>query len=422
MKEGSNRFVVDTKTIFAKYFALFLFLFISYSFAQAQQITFAEARATAENLSLDVQIALRQIELSKAQIKEAGDLSNPTFSVATAKQTARLSSGLSIPIPLFGQRSTVIKAAKADAYVETFAAETKRQEALWNATVAWINLWEAQERSRQLNEAADDAERLLGIAQKRFEAGLAPNLEVLRAKAERAKAAAEAAQAHLAVRAAAAQLLPWISLEPGTEIEAVGNADFPTELPEIDKLIFDLPCHPALMRDHAQMMAEEARVKMEKRQRWPVINADITVNQFDPTQPGVDIIGGLSFEIPLFSLRSGAIARARAQREVAAAEAAADAQHLSADLQDTYRRAEGAAKRAQALATDVVPAMEAASQMAEQGYRIGRMDLFQLLDTQKSLIESKLEQIEATAEWVRACADLERASGQKLEGDTHYAQ
>ena len=153
----------------------------------------------------------------------------------------------------------------------------------------------------------------------------------------------------------------------------------------------------------------------EQRQRWPVVNGELIVNIGDPTLPGVDVIGGAALDLPVLNLRGGAIARARALQAVADATAVTDARRLFADLRDAYHRSEGAGQRARALRESVLPAIEEARKMTEEGYRAGRVDLLRLLEAQRAVLDARLALAEATASYGRAFADLERAVGRRLD-------
>src|SRR5437762_2061916 len=79
-----------------------------------------------------------------------------------------------------------------------------RREAQWAATVAWVELWEAQRRAQLLAQAALDSQRALDIAREKFEAGTGARVDVVRVRAEQARAAAEASAAeHLSLAAGA---------------------------------------------------------------------------------------------------------------------------------------------------------------------------------------------------------------------------
>jgi cobalt-zinc-cadmium efflux system outer membrane protein len=383
--------------------------------ARARPVSFGDARVRAEHLSPDVRVAERRVAVSRAQVDVAGTLANPTLSVQSAARTAHLGTSISIPLPLFGQRGTTIAAARADANVSAHEASLTQSEARSRATLAWIDLWEAQEQARLLGLAMADAEHLAAIASERFDAGSGPRVDAVRTRAGRARAQADLASAQAGTHAAAVRLCPWLDEEPTGELSAEGAIGYPRQLPALPVLMQWQAEHPALRRDGAQISAAEARVRAEQRLRWPIVNVDIGVNQFDPTLSGPDFIGGLSFELPLLSQRAGAIGRARSERTLASAVANADLLELRAELEAAYEEAQGAAAQLQALHTDVVPALLEARQMTEESYRSGRVDLLRLLETQRALLESQIAEVAALAAFGRALAALERATGRRLD-------
>jgi cobalt-zinc-cadmium efflux system outer membrane protein len=173
-------------------------------------------------------------------------------------------------------------------------------------------------------------------------------------------------------------------------------------------------------RDRAQQAAADEHTLLERRLRFPVVVADLTINMGDPTlatpQGNIptDIIGGATFELPVLSLHRGAIARAQAQRGLADATLTVDAAHLRADLVDAYRRTDAAGTRARALQGRALPALEEARALTEESYRAGRADLVRVLEAQRAVVDARLSEVEAIATWARAFADLERAAGDGL--------
>src|SRR5262245_42386265 len=123
----------------------------------ARDVTFAQARAAAEQAAPDVKLVERRADVSLAAVEVAGTLANPTVGVSTARQTARLGVSVSVPVPLFGQRASSVKAARADADAAVADVGVARREARWAATLAWLDLWEAQERTKLLDLAATEA-------------------------------------------------------------------------------------------------------------------------------------------------------------------------------------------------------------------------------------------------------------------------
>ena len=386
-----------------------------------RMISLTEARALAERATPEVLLARRREAVARAQVEVAGALANPTLTVSTARFTARFLAGVSVPVPLFGQRSTAVTAASSDAEAVNLDSEAVRVDARWGVTRAWLDLWETQERARMTETAAAEADRLAGIAKERFAAGSAPRLDVVRTGADQARARAEARAAEMNVAAAAARLELWLGATGGPPLRPSGAPDL-GRLPPEQTLRQQLWArHPALARDQAQIAAAAAHVRAEERLRWPIVNLELTVAQGDPTLPGTDVIGGLSFEAPVLSQRRGAVGRARAEQTLAETTNEIDRRRLSADLADGYAQANAAELRARALGLEVLPALEETRRMTEEGYRDGRVDLLRVLDAQRAVLDGRAGYVEAQAAWQRALADVERAVGAPLEGGAGLA-
>jgi cobalt-zinc-cadmium efflux system outer membrane protein len=391
--------------------------------AHALPVSFGDARALAERSAPLVFLAGKRVELARTQVDVAGTLANPTLTLQSASRTARLGTFVSVPLPLFGQRGKTVAAARADVDVSSEELSLAQSEARFFASVAWIELWTAQERARLLEVAAVDADRLLAIAQERFDAGSGPRVDVVRTRAGRARARADSASAQASVRSAALRLAPLLGPEQHSELSAQGVIDYPAELPQLRVLMERQAEHPALRRDRAQVSAADARIRAEERLRWPIVNAQLGANQFDRTLPGPpDFIGGLSFELPVLNQRGGTIARARSERVVFSSTQEANLRLLRAELEAAYREAQGAVAQLQALHSDVVPALLEARQMTEESYQSGRVDLIRLLDTQRALLESQIAEVSASAALGKALADLERAMGRPLDAGAGHAR
>src|SRR5215471_15689792 len=76
-------------------------------------ISLTAAREAATRQAPDVALARDRHEIARTQVEVAGALANPTVTVTTARETARLGAGVSLPVPLFGQRGTAVSAARA---------------------------------------------------------------------------------------------------------------------------------------------------------------------------------------------------------------------------------------------------------------------------------------------------------------------
>lgn len=382
--------------------------------AGPRAITFAQARAAAWKAGPEVLLAQRRAGVAAAQVSVAGALANPTVTFTTARQTARLGSSISLPVPLFNQRGRAVEAAESEAGSAQLDVAAMAVEARSAASAAWIDLWEAQEHARLLRQASAETERVAQIADQKFQAGAGPQVDVVRTRADRVRAATEAASADLATGAAAARLAIWVD-QGETSLQATGAPGFAGRPGDVDRLFQEVAEAPALRRDRADVAAAGARVRLEQRLRWPIVNLLLSINQGDPTLPGTDVIAGVSLDAPLLNQRGGAIARARAEQAVAETTLATDQRRLNAQLADAIARSDAAGSRAAALARDVLPLLEQTRQMTEEGYRDGRVDLLRVLDAQRVVLETRIAEVEARAAWQRALVDVEHAAGVTLE-------
>ncbi|MBI3894046.1 MAG: TolC family protein [Candidatus Wallbacteria bacterium] len=382
--------------------------------AGAAEIGFAAARTRALTSAPDVTLAERRAELSQVDVRIAAQRPNPGASFTTARRTAKLGTSVSVPLQVFGQRGTAVDASRAEARAVTLDITATKREVLWSATTAWIDLWETQQRAKLLGLSSEDSQRLLHIAQEKLDAGAGARIDQVRARADRVRAEAEAGAARRAIDAAAARLAVWLGAAPEAPLLATGDPGYRVEAVPLDTLLRALVDHPALRRDRAQIEAAIARIRNEKRQRWPLVNAQVTFNNNDPTLPGDDVIVGLGLELPVFSNREGNIARARAEQTLATAATQSDLQRLGSGLLDAYRRTEGERLQFLALREKALPAISEARAMTSEGYAMGRIDLLRVLEAQKALLDTRLAVAGANASWARAVADLERAAGVDL--------
>jgi cobalt-zinc-cadmium efflux system outer membrane protein len=389
--------------------------------ATPHDVTLAQARAEALERAPQVVLAKGRADVVKTEIAVAGALPNPSLGVTTARETAKFGASVGVPLLLFGQRGTAMRAAEADADAATLDAAAVQREARWNATIAWVDLWEAEARGHLLELARSDAGAVNDVARRKFTEGSGPRVDVVRTQADLARAGAEADAADRVGYAAAARLAVVLGREPSDRLRPAGAPVSPAALPIFDDLAARLSTHPELVRDRAQMGAAERHADAERRARWPVVTPGLTVNYGDPTLPGTDIIFGLSFDVPVLNQRQGPIARAEAQRALAQETLAQDERRLRTELLDAYRRAEAARARLQALRDEVLPAMKEARNMTQEGFQSGRIDLLHLIDAQRAYLENQLAEVEANAAFSRALADLERAAGADLPQEEPHA-
>jgi cobalt-zinc-cadmium efflux system outer membrane protein len=137
----------------------------------------------------------------------------------------------------------------------------------------------------------------------------------------------------------------------------------------------------------------------------------------EPYRPMV----GVSVTLPLYF---GRIAAARREAEAEAARSsalvAAARDQVAFEVQVAYLDVLDTAHEAELVRDDELPANRRALGAARAGYEAGRNDFLTLLNAERDLARTRLEEIRILAEHHLALADLERAVGTVLPGSVRH--
>jgi outer membrane protein TolC len=99
---------------------------------------------------------------------------------------------------------------------------------------------------------------------------------------------------------------------------------------------------------------------------------------------------------------------AEAERDRAAASLELAGRRVRADLETAWSATESARQRFEAVDGVALPAATEAAELTRIGYAEGRLDLFRLLDAERSLAGAEQDRADAYRDWGTAYADLLR--------------
>jgi len=86
-----------------------------------------------------------------------------------------------------------------------------------------------------------------------------------------------------------------------------------------------------------------------------------------------------------------------------------------ASLADACEALSSSYSEAAALKQSALPAARSAFDAAEEGFRQGKFDYLEVLDAQRTLVESRGQYIAALAEYHKSVAEVERLTGHAFE-------
>ncbi|MBI5882076.1 MAG: TolC family protein [Elusimicrobia bacterium] len=125
-----------------------------------------------------------------------------------------------------------------------------------------------------------------------------------------------------------------------------------------------------------------------------------------------DAVLGLS--LPLWFWKPAAMVReARSEREMAQAELQAARVATRADVQSAWSKAQASKRLLEAYRTTLLPQAESSLRVAEAGYQADKTGFLDLLDSQRSLLNFKLEYYQYAAEYESRVAELVRVVGRQ---------
>ncbi len=380
------------------------------------RVSLEDALRDARRAAPDLRVARAHESVARAEVGIAGIYPNPSLSGATSTQTAKISGTVSIPLVILGQRGAAIDAARADEATVLLDTQVAWSDVRQATTRAFVSLWLAEGAADARRESAAIAGALESAVIQRVQVGAAPELDALRAHAERLRADAEVLDAHAKVAVAAVELDRWMGAAGGDALRtsgAPGGLSLPdASPPPLSVLVARLDESSPVRRELSDVRAAEARADRERALVRPSMALDLGADAYDPTLNNVtNYRAQLTIEVPVFNQRGPQVERERALADVARARERAARAQLAAELVAAYRTFEGAAARVRTLVDAVVPAARGAAKATEDAYALGRAQLVAVLDAERALVDARLTALEAEAVRASAWADVEHALG-----------
>lgn len=319
-------------------------------------------------------------------------------------------------LPWFGKRDLKRAAAEDSARgADYFAADG------WLEVAAAIKQIFAERHALEVetrlsHEMLDLMARLERIALARYEGGLAPQQDVIRAQVEQTAIRnelimQETDRHHLHVRMNALLGRP---AEAPLALPAQLQA-----LPEPARLDFTTLAaraatrNPMLAAAAANIRASESNRDLTYRNRYPDFMLGVApVQERDAIREWELMV---SLNIPLQRASRRAEER-EAEAMVHAAQARQDsaANRLQAELAAQVAAVDAGRRAAALIGGSLLPQAEATFQAALAGYETGTVDFATLLDAERQIIQAKLNQVRAQTEALVALAAIERIVGEDL--------
>jgi cobalt-zinc-cadmium efflux system outer membrane protein len=389
---------------------------------EPREITLRDALALALQRNPELAAFGKERSATEAAILQAGVLPNPVLGIAADSlgNTRRAEAGdraaaiqIGQLIELGGKRAARIRAAEASRDVAAWDYEAKRTEILFRVAQRFVDVLVAQQRNTLAEESLALARQVSDAASKRVQAGKVSPVEETKARLAQASAEVELEQARrdgIAVRQALGAL--WTDFNPSFE-KAVGDLENVLSLPAYEQLAGRVRNNPDLARWSSEIERRGALVDAEKAKAVPDVTVTAGVMRFSQFDDRAYMIG-ISVPLPLFDRNRGGILEAKRRLDKAADEQRVTESRLLAELARAYHRLAAIRGEMEILGKMLLPGAQSAFDAATKGYQLGKFGFLDVLDAQRTLFQTRTQNLRALADYQRGVSEIERLVGGPL--------
>jgi cobalt-zinc-cadmium efflux system outer membrane protein len=391
--------------------AIWLLLLLAQAPAEpppADRLTLPEAVALARVHSPLAAAARAQAEGAAKAAKIAGRLADPTLELTAenwrpgaddfvARTDLDVFAVVTQPLDLFTRGGR-----KAQARGESEEAAAGRVRAEQDVELELVASLEAQ---------AENLGGIVSAMEKRVGEGYAAEADLLRFRAEAARAANHLARARIEHARVEAELAFLVG-RPVAEAR-LEKPDLPLQPPGEPEALAELALtsRPDVAAARARVARAEGTMSLEKARRYP----DLALSGGYKRTTGLDTaVVGVVTTVPVFERNGRAVARAEADARAAGLELEATLARARADAAILVRGARDLQARLARLDEDLVHPAEEARRSALAAFREGAIDVLRVVDAERTNTEARQEALDLTVEAFLASCRARLAAGQEV--------
>ncbi len=379
-------------------------------------ITLADLLRRAEQTNPELRSSRYAVGVSAGQAWQAGLYPNPTVGVKSGEigfegDSSNTILGVTQPIVIGNRLRAAVAAADAEEAAKLADVERVRRKVFGRVAELHARVLELDAQLKLVDELISVASQTLGIAETRFEARAVAEPDVIRPRVEVHQLRADRQRIAQELIAAEKQLGLLLRTEPI-------NADrlnehiplMPTPLDEA-QLVADVElAHPALIVADLEINAAAATLDRIRAERVPDLKVSAGIGYSDEGDQGIAEIG-VSAEIPVWDRRQGDIMSARFELMKRRQDKAITQTRLLSELAAEIGAYKAARDQLEVIRDQVVPDAQRAFEQIDESYRAGRASFIDLLDAQRTLMQSRRTLIELAGRASVARARVAAISG-----------
>jgi cobalt-zinc-cadmium efflux system outer membrane protein len=386
-------------------------------------LTLDQAYTMALQNNLKIKAARAQIPEAQADVIIAKVRPNPSLNTdlgLIAEKTYRIA-GLEETFEPPGKRKFRVRVARDQLAQSQATYEQTVFETLTQVRQAYTNWIAALNRSQLQQDNLEVLQSLAEIAQKRFQLGDVPELDVIQAKmlVTQAQSDLELSQSEaLQSKTRLSEFLntPSFLPPPGSLFQSQVDAALVQVLPPLETLqTASLQNRKDLQVNTAALQAEKDRLRLFHRSIVP----DLTLQSgYDLVNNPPTWISGLyitgKVDIPVFDHQQGNIAKSKAAYHRLLAEREALKLNILTNVDAAYQKAQAQQAQWQRFRQTVLPGAMQVERLSQRSYEMGQTGIGEALIAHQNTLSVRQKAVQAFTDYQLALSDLEASLGRRL--------
>ncbi|KMP11165.1 transporter [Candidatus Nitromaritima sp. SCGC AAA799-C22] len=386
-------------------------------------ITLSQAVALALTRNPELQSFSLEIRAREANALQAGLLPNPDLDVEVENAAgsgnfngftqSETTVQLSQLIELGSKRALRAAATSLSKDLAGWDYEAKRVDVLVQVSKTFTEVLGAQKKLDLMRDLMSLAKKVRSTVSERVKAGKVSPIEEIKAGVALSSTRIELKRAKKELETARKRLgATWGNNNPKFQT-AQGNLLEISPIPSPESLVKHISNNPDLARWSTEIAQRQAVIDREKSNSIPSITLSGGYRRLGETDDNAFIFG-VSIPLMFFNRNQGAIRASLHQLAKAESDKRTAEVRINSALTEAFQALAIAHTEAEALNTQVLPGAQKAFDAINEGYRFGKFGFLDVLDSQRTLFQSKVQFLNALTAYHKAVADVERLIGGKL--------
>ena len=380
----------------------------------------------------ELRAAAKETEAAKQRVRPAGALEDPMleagllnapiqpFSLSSEDMTMKML-GLSQKLPYPGKRALREQVAAKDAETFGYGLRETRNRIVRDVKFAYFDLALTEETVRLLKRNREILEQFLRIAESRYAVGQAAQADVLKAQSQLGRMNEE--------------LLRMERERPVTEAELArllgrraDAAPLAAELPGLREIALNPETlQQTALRERPQLLGLQSAIErstktleLARKEKQPDFDVRFSYGQRDKNPLGMpreDVFSlTVAMNLPVWRADKiePRIAEAQAMRDQALEMQQAQQNEVLAKLRQQLAVTEQSRNSVRLYDTSILPQARLAVEAALAAYKVSRVDLLTLLDSQMTLYGDEIGRARELVNFNKALAEIDLLTGKRI--------